>query len=233
MSTVTWKSFFPYILPHIDGCPSLLLEQALRSSAIEFCEKSLIWRQPALGVTVYEDEPCYSFGAPEGARVIQATEVYINDMKLMQTSLHDLTVYEPEWRFRKSTVPTQYFMNDAQSIQLVGVPTEDIPESLDIYVALKPSRDSKICPEFLLEDWGEVIAAGAMVRLLQMPNKPWSAAVTTTAYNYTTGRSSSSGALSSYLRTFRVGINTAKHKTIKSRQLRTAKMQPVAFGEAL
>ncbi len=217
MSTVTWKSFYPYILPHIDGCPSLLVEQALRSSAIEFCEKTLIWRQPAIGVTVYADEPCYSFGAPEGARVIQATEVYINGMKLIQTSLHDLTVLEPEWRARESTLPTHYFMNDAQSIQLVGKPTEDIPESLDIYVALKPSRDSNICPEFLLEDWGEVIAAGAILRLMQMAKKTWSD--TTTVANY--------------LRTFKVGITTARHKTIKSRQLRAAKMQPVVFGEAL
>ncbi len=215
-NVVTWKSFFPYILPHIDGCPSFLIEQALRSSAIEFCEKSLIWRQPAIGVTIYAGEPCYSFGAPEGARVIQATELYINGDKLTQTSLHDLTVHEPLWRSRKAPVPTHYFMNDAQSVQLVGEPTEDIPESLDIYVALKPSRDSEICPEFLLEDWGEVIAAGALLRLIQMGNKVWS----------------NTGTVSNYLRIFRSGISLAKHKTIKSRQLRTALMQPVAFGEA-
>ena len=45
---VEWDQFYEYVLPSVQGCPLVLVQHALRSATIEFCEKTLIWKQDSI-----------------------------------------------------------------------------------------------------------------------------------------------------------------------------------------
>lgn len=211
----TWKDFHEFVLPNVQGCPVGIVNSAIRSACIEFCEKSLLWQQKSAKTDIIAGEARYGFAPPAGARVVQPTFASINDEILLQTNLQDLDDLYPSWRTYAATKPTAYFMDGEDTIRLVGKPLEDIPASLEVHVALKPTRDAAECPDFLLEDWAEVIASGALYRLHAMVGKVWAEPTLSAFHN----------------KLFRAGASLAKGKAAKSRQRSTKIVVPRRFGD--
>ena len=211
----TWKDFHEFVLPNVQGCPVGMINSAIRAACIEFCEKSLLWQQESSKADIVAGESRYGFASPVGARVSQPTFVSIDDVPLVQTNLQDLDDLNPSWRTLTMKTPTHYFMDTESSIRLVGTPEVDIPASLEVHVALKPSRMSDNCPDFILEDWADTIASGALTRLHAMVGRVWSEKE---LVNY-------------HQKQFRSGISRAKVKAFKSRQRTSKFVLPVSFGD--
>jgi len=38
-----WSDFYDLVVPDLPGCPFAMVDNALRESAIAFCEQSLAW----------------------------------------------------------------------------------------------------------------------------------------------------------------------------------------------
>jgi hypothetical protein len=68
MAAIT--SFYPYIVPHVPGCPSLTVDVALRSSLIEFCERSLIIQRDHDPVSVVQNIADYDFEPPIASHLV-------------------------------------------------------------------------------------------------------------------------------------------------------------------
>lgn len=209
-----WKDFHELVLPNVQGCPVGIINSAIRAACIEFCEKSMLWQQESSKADIIAGESRYGFAAPTGARVYQPTFVSLNDVPLVQTNLQDLDDLSPAWRTLEAETPTHYFMDSESSIRLVGIPKEDIPASLEVHVALKPARSSDGCPDFILEDWADVVASGALSRLHAMVGRVWTEKELVNYHN----------------KLFRAGISRAKVKAFKSRQRTSKFVLPVSFG---
>ena len=62
MATLT--SFYPYIVPHVSGCPEITIDTNLMSSIIEFSERTLILERDHDPVTIVKNISDYDFEPP-------------------------------------------------------------------------------------------------------------------------------------------------------------------------
>lgn len=219
LQMLPWSSFRSYVLPNVKGCPIQIVDNAIKDAAIEFCERSEIWQVGATPIDLVAYEPRYGFVPPEDARVSKTTNAFLRIkpsqiIELRKTTRDNLDTYEPGWRTMEASYPTRYFMDTPNSIRVLGIPTETIPDSLWVLSVLKPTRLSTTGPDFLFEDWVETIAAGALKRLHAMEGRIWA---NTTLVGY-------------YDKKFREGTAKAKIKAIKSYQQLTNLMKPANFG---
>lgn len=207
MTYVTYEDFFKYVLPEVHGCPQEVVKNAIRDAVIEFCDKSFIWTGPSQETTIYAGYPRYTFEEREDDAIV-STVLYcsVSDTPIDVIPSSNLNDIDPYWRTLESNKPTACFMDTSSSLRLVGIPTEDIIDGLYIEVALKPSRDSSGCPEFLFEDWAPEISHGALAKLKAMSGRVWA-----------------DTAMAAYHRAeFKAGISRAKVSMIKS-NLRSSK----------
>lgn len=210
---VTWDKFHEYVLPSVQGCPVSMVNSAIRSACIEFCEKTLLWKQDSITNDLIEDYDLYIFAPPPNAKVIMPYRVSIDGKEVQPTDLQTLESFAPNWKDLKEEFPKYYFMVSDNTIRLVGTPTKTYKDALTADVALKPSREAKQCPTFIFNDWAETIAAGALARLHAMKDKVW-------ALPELVGH---------YTKAFREGISRARSKSAKSWLQESKTMLPVGF----
>lgn len=217
----TWKQFHEYVLPNVQGCPVGIVDSCIRSACIEFCEKSLLWQQISEPTDIIAGEARYGFSPPAGSKVVLVmhASVFPTDSccsELSQVTADELNKHRPDWPTYESDKPFAFFMDTDSSIRVIGIPKETLLAYFTLTVALKPSRSATECPDFLLEDWAEAIAHGALVRLHAMVGKPWSEKTL----------------ISYHQQKFRAAISAARSKTSKSRQRMSLVMLPRQMGNA-
>lgn len=210
---IAWDGFYDYIMPSVQGCPVTMVKNALRNACIEFCEKTLIWKQDSILNDVVEGYDLYVFAPPKDAKVIMPYRVTFNGVEVQPTDLQSLESFMPNWKDLKEETPRYYFLAFDDVVRLVGTPTKTFLNALSADVALKPSRTADKCPEFLFNDWAEVIAAGALARLHAMSGKIWANPEMVNYYN----------------KIFREGISRARSKSAKSWLQESKTMLPVNF----
>lgn len=185
MATVGFKQFLPMILPYAPGLPVMTAEHAVRLAAIEFCERTRCWRH--LIEVVFDEDNHMAAAAPDYAT--------IHDF--------EFAVFQGENMDRRSLTPTQYSEIAPDGLELysgsapahitqVSPGTVTIfpfaPGTVSLSVFLKPRHGQDFAnvantaplqdylnqvPDFLLTQWGEAIAAGALARVLMMPACEW------------------------------------------------------------
>lgn len=174
MLYTSYDTFYEYVLPEVHGCPKGIAKNAVRDSVIEFCEKSQIWTAPSELTDIVAGYSRYSFDARDDDAIVASIGyAAINDNPITRLSMFELEEKYPSWRYWEANTPTACFMDTSDSIRLVGSPTEDITDGLYVEVVLKPARTSVECPKFILENWAETIAHGALSRLKAMVGRPW------------------------------------------------------------
>jgi hypothetical protein len=213
---VNWEAFHEYIMPSVQGCPVSQVNSALRSACIEFCEKTNIWKQDSAPSDVVKGWSKYTFAPPSNAKVCTVSRLEVLDSEVQPTTYDYLELYRPDWRKEESSTPSTYFFETDDTIQLVGTPTEDIPNGLRAVVSLKPTRTALGCPTFLYTDWAETLAAGTLMRLCAIQGKAWS----------------KPDMVSYYTKLFRDGISRARSKSAKSWQKTSLEMFQPSFYSA-
>lgn len=148
------------------GCPDTTMYFGIRQAAIEFCERTRLWRyEDDLTSTVAEAEILV---APTGAEIHEIELVLFNGQELEPKSTSWLDENMLGWRAGiLSGTPHFYTQTEPNTIRIV--PRE--AGSVDVAVWLKPSQDATELPDWLVDQYREVIAQGALARLLLIPNQ--------------------------------------------------------------
>lgn len=202
-----WSDFHKFVRPVVQGCPIVVVDNAIASACIEFCEKTMVWQRGRNCGDIVEGEQRYTYvDDDKQANIIQPLAVAITDANsnykytLARTNREDLDYGGVEWRFQEKEYPTGFFVEKPNYVILTAKPTKYIPNGLHMHVALKPKRDAEIIPDFIFEDWAETISDGALARLNAMSGSVWS----------------KPEMVGYYTRRFRAGISRAKSKVMKS-----------------
>lgn len=172
-------AFLPYLIPHVPGCSEPYAVQALRSTCIEFCAKTLLFQE----ISVYPTQAGVGeleLDIPSNAvltkiltvswknRLLQPlTTETVREAVLLRGAVSDVLVQQSEPRGYFQRVP------NAPEISLYPLPSESESDVLTIKAAFVPSRVSATVPDFLFEDWVDEIAAGAAMRLMLTPSQPF------------------------------------------------------------
>lgn len=143
--------FLPTLNGLVVGVPRSVAVVQLRNALIEFCEKSKYWR-----------ETLRSFSPAAGG-------VYeLDDIPSDTVVAGDIAV---RYAFNEEKVSSDlYVMTNPYTIKF----DDSVTEQVEVSCAVKPNQRTMTIPVMLCDHFAEGICAGAAVRLLRMPNKPWS-----------------------------------------------------------
>jgi hypothetical protein len=177
MTTRTFLSLVNRIAPSVPGCPQPIIEQYIRDSAIEVCERTLAWRyeQPSIRLTpgVYE----YPYEQPTNSEVHAFLTVSVNGQTIDPATLEQIHQRYPDWptsAVDKRGTPTHVCQLDTDNFAIAPAPNSDTTYDMKMIVALKPLRTATGMDKTAMDDLENVIMHGALQHLLVLPGKNWS-----------------------------------------------------------
>lgn len=174
----TYEQFLDHVMPHVPGCTPDMAVQAIRNTAIEFCERTLILQRDHEPVTVTANVQDYDFAPPRNYLVHKVMKAWFKNRELVPLTPDQVS--DP-FAYRSSiagenankTEPYWLYQKDERTFSVLPWPVETVNEAVTMRVALKPTRASTTIEDVIYEDWLEAIAAGALVRLQMSPAKPY------------------------------------------------------------
>lgn len=158
----------PYVLPDVISCPMPVVDQAIVSAAIEFCERTYVWRHTPATVAAVEATTSYAFVTPTGAKVERVQAAWLDGEPLKVRNATDM-LGVADWLTETGT-PEYLVVLDDSNWRLYPLGAGDV----DMMVTLKPTRGATDIDADVFEAHVESIAAGALYRLQAKPGKPWS-----------------------------------------------------------
>lgn len=139
---------------------------AVRQAAIEFCERTRLWRfADEFEVASADDDPLL---APSGSVIHEIEEVRFEGQKLAPKTTRWLDDNCLGWRENTYTGTPAYVTQTEPNV-LFLVPRGTGTVSLSVW--LKPAQDADDLPDFIVDQYRETIAHGALARLLLIPNQ--------------------------------------------------------------
>lgn len=148
----------PYVLVDVAGCPDILATNELRLAAIEFCKRSLAWKQQLAEVDTISGTASYAYAAPAGAAVARLEDVSLDGQ--------DISVVTPAAgrdMVRRATGDV-FAYGGLATLTLNPVPAES-GKKIIAYCSLMPSMAATSIPDELAARYVAALAAGAVARI--------------------------------------------------------------------
>lgn len=164
-----FESLLPHILQFAPGCAAPTAYFGIRQAAIDFCERTRLWRYADdFDITGTEDE-CIT--TPYGSVVHEIELVQWNGIDLEPKPLSWLDTHRHGWRTDTSSGQPAFVTQTAPDTLRI-VPGQAGHLTLNLW--LKPSDDATELPDFMIDSHRKTLAAGALAYILAMPNQPFS-----------------------------------------------------------
>lgn len=176
MATRTFASLADRLAPSVTGCPTPIVIQYIRDSAIEACERTLAWRyeQPAIRLTpgVYE----YPYENPSQSEVHAFLTATVNGNPVDPVTLEQVYRRYPQWPempIELRSDPRLVLQFDPDNFAVAPIPDDSQTYDMRMIVALKPLRTASGMDKTVFDDLENVIMHGALQHLLVLPGKNW------------------------------------------------------------
>lgn len=173
----SFDEFLPDINVYAPGCAVPTAYLAIRQAATEFCERTRLWRY-ADDFDITEDD-AEGINTPYGSVLHEIELVQHDGRELGPRTVSWLDAFEKGWRAGAlDGQPSYVTQTEPNTLRIVPFQAGHI----DLFVWLKPSGDAEEVPDFLVDQYRETIAHGALGRLLAIPGKPYSNPQLATAF---------------------------------------------------
>lgn len=159
-------TLFPRIMPRVKNCAVPIAEAAIRTAAIDFCERTRIWRSSDTFNVSHAD--CEVVAVPYGAALHEIESARFNGIALEPVSIGWLDEGVHGWRDKTATASKWLTQVNPGSVRVVPAACGQ----LDLSLILKPSEDADQLPAWLIDGHARVLADGALAEILTIPDKP-------------------------------------------------------------
>lgn len=178
----SWESKITPYVPNL-AYPAFL--NAVRDAAIDFCERSEIWRESLDRIDVVADEESVDLAVPAAlyAEIVGIGNVKYKEADAADTQFRNLDPYSKiqenlssygSWEFQTSTQPNGHYLGeDKTTLYFYKIPTVESLLGLLVEVILKPDKTCTTLPDLLWNNWEQAIADGAKGILLGQNAQPW------------------------------------------------------------
>lgn len=166
-------NFMPFVIPFAPSVPEPLAEQYLRLASISFCERARAWRE-VQDIEVVGDD-FEQIPIPAQAELFEIESVYYRSttdshwMKLKSTPYPEVDQTLFDSTVTDNSRPYIFSQIDQNSIFLLpraqGV--------VRISAFFKPTPSADIVPDILYDKYASVIADGALMNILMVPEQPY------------------------------------------------------------
>lgn len=181
MATRTFISLENKLAANVPGCPRPTIEQFVRDTAIEVCEKTLVWRfeQEVIPLTagVYE----YDYETPTGSEVVAIIHSALLEDNIFKETLkpvsqEDLHRLYPDWPstdITKRSSPRVLSQFDPDHFVLAPVPDAAHIYSVKMFLALRPTPTATGMDKTAMDEVEQLITHGVLQHLHTIPDKSW------------------------------------------------------------
>lgn len=181
------EDFYPWITAEVMGCPDPVMDLAIRSTLIDFAEKSLALQQDLDPITTITNISDYDLEPPRDHLVTKIMKVWFKGQELDAESPDEIktpSVYNRNSGYLVNKGdPRFYIQKDPRTISLYPVPDATARQAVTIRVALKPTRAAATFDDIFLEEYAETIAHGALSRIFLSPGKAYTSDKHAMAHN--------------------------------------------------
>ncbi|MDF3073466.1 MAG: hypothetical protein K0S54_1133 [Alphaproteobacteria bacterium] len=162
------SEFLKSMNPYAPGLAEPTAFFGIRQAAIEFCERTRLWRhEDEFEVSAQDAEAII---APYGAVLMDIESVFFDGQKVEPKTTAWLDEHVPGWRVGEVEGEPRYLTQiDLNTMRLIPGKAGNVRISM----WLKPSQDCDEVPDFLADQYRETIAQGALARILVMRDKPY------------------------------------------------------------
>lgn len=177
---VPYTSFLPYVLPYVMGCTEPLAVQVVRDVCIEFAEHTLLTATTLDPIPLIAKIDTYDLDSAPGTVVQQITQAWLEthrltiinaDSREARVEMFNRTFADAN---REPGHPTALMQNPDNTFTLNAVPGETVKGAITIRALVKPARTSTSVDSLLFNDYAPALGAGAVARLMNLPNEPFS-----------------------------------------------------------
>jgi hypothetical protein len=169
---MTLDGFLPFILPEVLDCPDPTVRARLLLVAAEFCRSTLSWTEIQDPVALVNDQADYEIDKPSDAYTYTVRDVTCGNRKLTPLPRKDLL--SDGWSNVQSNEPV-YFnaATERGFIRIFPTPANVTDQTLVIRAAYVPTISATTLPDFLGQQYMDVIASGVKAHLMLMPGTSW------------------------------------------------------------
>ncbi len=170
------SKLYSRILPHVQGCPEPLVDQAVIDTAIDFAQRTQIVFTTSRPVPLIDGKSTYYVYGDYGLEADLITGVFIGSRELTLASspaaLHDLM---PGWATAEASEPTVYScFGEEGSITVYPKPLNSNGAAMQIIATWAPGMDATTIPDELGRGYFAELVEGAKAKLLSMADRKWS-----------------------------------------------------------
>jgi hypothetical protein len=163
-------TFLPEVRPWAPGVPDQVAYKHIRLAAIEFCERTRLWRfEDDYDITAEDSE---AITTPGGSVLHDIEVVLLDGRELTPKATRDLDRVQNGWRTGDlgTGIPAYFTQIEQNTIKLVPSGSGH----LYLCLRLKPSQDTMDLPDFLAGEYRECLGWGALGRILTVPGQSYS-----------------------------------------------------------
>lgn len=159
-----FDTLYRRIMPRVRGAAIPVVDEAIRQAAIEFCQRTRLWRDEDEFKTSdsLDYEPMV---VPHGAVIFEIESARFNGYPLEVITKRWLEDHVPRWREQTSSQAKWITQSQPNTIRLVPAAAGTV--HLDLF--LQPSNDADQLPDFMIDHYSRVLADGALAELYAMP----------------------------------------------------------------
>lgn len=169
MALTSFSALYPRVLVEAPGCPTPIVEIAVRDSAIAFCEGSLIY-EITLDTLGFPKEYEYDVKLPEDTAVVALVSVRHDESELVPRTRHQIRAMG-DWK-NSSGTPKYYSHIKGNTFIMVPPPSTD-SKDIEVVFALKPTPSATKIDTDVYNDWYDVIKHGALYRIKANYSSEW------------------------------------------------------------
>jgi len=187
----------PRVMEVVPTCPEPTVIRHLRDAAIEFCRRTRVWRD--YDTFPLSSEACEVIAADSEAQIFEITHASVtvtDDEDEDAITVSDLEPKTVDWLdeenpgWRDETGTPRYFTQLAPNTVRVTPKPEDAAV-LRLELVMVPSITAERFPDELIDTYGQVLADGALSRILILPTdfaQPQLAVAYAASFNMALGR---------------------------------------------
>ena len=173
MTDVAFTSWYDEVLTDVPGVPQNVAFNAIRNAAIEFCDRSWVYRVMLAPISTVADIAEYALSPGADLKPAKVIRAWHDDVEIFPQTTQELSLRYAQWTSEEGT-PQWFTQRKPESVILVPIPTAALTDGLDIELAIKPARSATGILDEIYEKYLEEISYGAKFKLFTMKSKPWS-----------------------------------------------------------
>ena len=152
------------------GCPVPVMEHSIRQTARDFCERSGAWREWVTAFTATGVSNRFNYTLATGQELVRVARALINGEDLPIKAGAALPV---DWESGTSLAGIDALIHFNET-EFMLFPKPTAGDVVTCEMVFRPSHTALDVADVIFTKYAQVIAAGSLAHLLNMPRQEWS-----------------------------------------------------------